>query len=662
MPTSFGHTAPVPGLVDMSEPPFADVGVDSSHREAFWYRRHFVIDGAVPAVALLKIHKAKYGMRVFLNGAFVADHLPCFTPAILDVRDKLKGGSGQNELVIRVGATRSSLPKTIVNGFDSEKQRYIPGLYDSVELMLGGEPFIQEVQAVPDIDKRQVRMVVTINNSSNLDQIRVDYTLRESCSRKVLLNSNVLSQNNKELGLVTLTIDIEIPDCRLWSPEDPFLYEVEFSTLGDSSTTRFGMRSFRFDPETGRAILNGKTYYMRGTNVCIFRFFEDTQRGALPWDRAWVRRLHQKLKHMHWNSIRYFGFPPDFWYEIADEEGLLIQDEFPIWYDYQWPEALQSEHLISEYTPWIRHRWNHPCVVIWDAQNESVTEQTGLAIQAVRGLDLSDRPWDNGWSAPQAPTDCIETHPYIFYHLKPPYPEDFAKWLKDPRLPGNGPTERSGTGLNFPNPMVINEYGWLWINRDGSPTSVSQGIFAALLGGDNTAERRRYFYARYIAAMTEYWRCHRTCAGVSHFCGLGYSRPNGVTSDNWVDVEELQFEPYYEKYVRDAFAPVGLMIDRWEPYYAAGSQMTVPVCVINDYYQEKQGEVKLIIKENEKIITSQTQSVAMPALERRVVNFDLSIPKESGDYQFIAELIGFDSETVRSLRDFSVKRESVTLN
>ena len=33
-----------------------------------------------------------------------------------------------------------------------------------------------------------------------------------------------------------------------------------------------------------------------------------------------------------------------------------------------------------------------------------------------------------------------------------------------------------------------------------------------------------------------------------------------------------------------------------------------------------------------------------------------------GDYQFIAELIGFDSETVRSLRDFSVKRESVTLN
>jgi hypothetical protein len=42
------------------------------------------------------------------------------------------------------------------------------------------------------------------------------------------------------------------------------------------------MRSFRFDPETKRAMLNGKPYFMRGTNVCIYRFFEDDARGAAP--------------------------------------------------------------------------------------------------------------------------------------------------------------------------------------------------------------------------------------------------------------------------------------------------------------------------------------------------------------------------------------------
>jgi hypothetical protein len=64
------------------------------------------------------------------------------------------------------------------------------------------------------------------------------------------------------------------------------------------------MRSFRFDPGTGRAVLNGKPYFMRGTNVCIDRFFEDEQRADRPWRADWARRLHQRFKSMNWNSIR----------------------------------------------------------------------------------------------------------------------------------------------------------------------------------------------------------------------------------------------------------------------------------------------------------------------------------------------------------------------
>ena len=102
---------------------------------------------------------------------------------------------------------------------------------------------------------------------------------------------------------------------------------------------------------TGRALLNGQTYYLRGSNVCIYRFFEDAERGHLPWDREWVRKLHRRFKEMHWNSLRYcIGFPPELWYQIADEEGILIQDEFPIWYSAAkdgWPEAIKAEHWRS---------------------------------------------------------------------------------------------------------------------------------------------------------------------------------------------------------------------------------------------------------------------------------------------------------------------------
>ena len=199
------------------------------------------------------------------------------------------------------------------------------------------------------------------------------------------------------------------------------MYALTVTTGTDCLTVRFGMRSFHFDAPSGRAMLNGKPYYLRGTNVCAYRFFEDDQRGDRPWRAEWVRRLHQQFKSMHWNSIRYcIGFPPDFWYDIADEEGLLIQDEFPIWLLNPQPgkdgspEYPLAEKIIPQYEEWMRERWNHPCVVIWDGQNESFTDETGKAIQAVRHLDLSRRPWENGWSRPHDAGDCVESHPYLF--------------------------------------------------------------------------------------------------------------------------------------------------------------------------------------------------------------------------------------------------------
>ena len=39
---------------------------------------------------------------------------------------------------------------------------------------------------------------------------------------------------------------------------------------------------------TGRAVLNGKPYFMRGSNITLYRFFEDSECGNLPW-RDWVR-------------------------------------------------------------------------------------------------------------------------------------------------------------------------------------------------------------------------------------------------------------------------------------------------------------------------------------------------------------------------------------
>ncbi len=74
-----------------------------------------------------------FGTRVYLNGTFIGEHLPCFTPGYFDFKTALK--KGENDLIIAVGASRSSIPADMPDGFDYEKERYISGIFDNVDLI-----------------------------------------------------------------------------------------------------------------------------------------------------------------------------------------------------------------------------------------------------------------------------------------------------------------------------------------------------------------------------------------------------------------------------------------------------------------------------------------------------------------------------------------------
>jgi hypothetical protein len=661
VPKQFEHTVPVPGLIDMAEPAFTEVGKKSSQRQAFWYRRTFTVEGSIPAVAILKIHKARYGTRVWLNGQDVGEHLPCFTPALLDVKKSLKGSGQQNELVIRVGADRESRPTDVPSGWDFEKYLYIPGIYDSVQLILTGAPHVANVQTAPDLVHASVRVRVTLRSSDEIRMFPLDLIVREAVSGREVGRAAANPPMGKDEEK-TFDETVHLRDCHYWSPEDPFLYELEVNTHFDQLKVRFGMRSFRFDKATGRAILNGRPYFMRGTNVCAYRFFEDAERGDKPWRTEWVRRLHEKFKSMHWNSMRYcIGFPPEQWYDIADEVGFLIQDEFPIWLLDKAPENPTAEKIIPEYTEWMRERWNHPCVVIWDAQNESRTPETGKALMAVRHLDLSNRPWENGWAEPQTDQDCVEAHPYLMSGLfNTSWGNAKFKSLKD-MVTVSGVPSLQKAQQKIKVPIIINEYAWLWLNRDGTTTCLTGPVYEKLLGPNSTTDQRRVLYARLLAAKTEFWRAHRECAGVLHFCGLGYSRAGdkprpegGATSDHWIDLEKLTFEPNFEKYVRDAFAPVGLMLDYWGQDLRAGQEHEFKVVVINDLYEDWQGRVRLRLLRDNDAITIRYLPCTVAALGSQTLSFRQPVPEEPGDYVVMAELMSGQEASVRSLRDAKI--------
>jgi hypothetical protein len=210
-------------------------------------------------------------------------------------------------------------------------------------------------------------------------------------------------------------------------------------------------------------------------------------------------------------------------------------------------------------------------------------------------------------------------------------------------------------------PIVINEYAWLWLNRDGTPTTLTRKIYEGFFPEGSTTEQRRVRYARYLAALTEFWRCRRECAGVLHFCGLGYSRAGdkprpegGATSDHFIDLEKLTFEPNFEKYVRDAFSPVGLMIDFWDEELADGTERRFEVLVINDLHITWKGNVRFSIVRGGQTISEQSKSCTVDGLGREVLSFVQGVPDKAGEYQLVAELVTADGPPVRSLRDFKV--------
>ncbi len=700
VPEKFPSKIPVPGYADMAVPAFGNVGVRiplrdrtlirkicDPLREAFWYRRTVSVEGAIPDVAQIKIYKACYTSTLYVNGVKVGKHYASFTPKTFDVKKFLK--EGENEIMICVGAGLSAVPAQYATGIDFEKTLYLPGIYDSVELTLSGGNFVEEAQIVPDLERGGIRVVGQIANfdgryaiSSTKEyqpkegtalkqdgsgtKVGMKFIVRERVSGKTVAESEIESPAVCWFGRETFDAFVKIPGFKAWSPETPFLYTLEIETPSDKWTSRFGMRTFKGNSKTGVFELNGRPYYMRGTNITYLRFTEDPLRKNLPWNEEWVRDLHKSFKLAHWNSIRYcIGFPPEKWYEIADEEGFLIQDEFPIWTGPRTAQCdITSDVLSLEYMQWMKQRINYPCVVIWDAQNESIDiPAVNEASSIVRDYDLSRRPWDFGWGIQMRAGDSSERHPYRTSRLtKPKSKYKFPQELEKDSTYPLAAHYRGGIGTSDFKPIIVNEYCWLWLNRDGTPTTLTTNVYKTLCGEDASKETIRLTGSRYVALLTEFWRTGRDCAAVLHFCGLGYSRPDGQTSDNFIDVEKLEYQPVFKEYVFDSFTPVGVCIKYFETDVEAGAKIKIPVIYINDEYENFDGSAKLeIFDADGKKLFEASMPVKLKALGKVEASFDVSLPKNAGKYDMHVRLYkGAERQKyyTRSVRWLNVKASS----
>ncbi len=699
VPSTFSHHGPVPGLAHSAMPAFPDVdqyvtkqllsnwsfyglysraeydrlgdirGISHQARNYFWYEKTFKAPRPV-AVAILKISKAQFGAAVFLNGVRIGEHAPCFTAAFFDATRAIRWNA-DNELVIRIGAHPGVLPPSVSGGTDFEKNRWTPGIYDDVTLMTMNNPVIATVQAAP-------RLASTGNpNAGMLVQTQLhnysDHPVTSELRQQVFERKSGRAASAVKTVQVTLPAGataqvrsvVPIPNAHLWSPSDPFLYELDTRTSGDELATRFGMREFHFDTVTQRAYLNGRPFFMRGSNIAINRFYEDPQSGTLPWNDAWLHRLLVDIpRQLHWNAFRFtLGPPPDRWLELADENGLLIEDEYPIWTGSPlftiWKSSYDIDELIGEFREWMRDDWNHPSVVLWDASNESdFPELSSKVIPAVRGLDLSGRAWEDSYNSPNGPDDPVEDHQYFLEYPADGFDaggEGTVFHLKDlESLQGPGPQPFLKTG----HAGILNEYGWLWLNRDGSPTLLTEKLYPKLLGARNTVENRRDLAAYILGGETEFWRAYRRYTAVLHFAYLTASEPHGFTSDNFVDLAHLTLEPHFARAMEQAFKPLGVYLNFWQSTLKSRQSYHYGISMVNDEDHATTGRLRLVFTDLAgREVSVATSSFSLAALGAQTYFLDLEAPAVAGLYELhaIADPDGTAHNPTVSSRNVAVK-------
>ncbi len=242
--------------------------------------------------------------------------------------------------------------------------------------------------------------------------------------------------------------------------------------------------------------------------------------------------------------------------------------------------------------------WKLSRAIRWNAENTLIV-RIG-AHPAVRGLDLSHRPWEDSYNPPGSPGDVEEFHGYFFDQGAE---GKLTFKMSDLEKMDGAPI---AVGLDTPvpstrNAVVLNEYGSLWLNRDGSTKGMeySENVYSQLVGVNATNRERLDEWAYLLAGLTEYWRAHRQMAAVDYFVYLTDDIPDVATSDDWSDVKELKLDPAFADYAGEAFKPLGVYINFFHPTLRAGAPHEFLVKMINDYDRPMAGELILTLETKE---------------------------------------------------------------
>lgn len=370
--------------------PDAEVGVPGSWNEqlselglmnftgAVWYLTSFCIPQPLQGRRiLLRFGAVDFQAQVWINGEPVGEHNGGFLPFEFDVTDRLSS-KGENVLVVRTDnrLSHETIPQGVTRAdyvqFNLQRQETYP-------------PTVFDFFAYGGISRR---VTLTAVHKCHLSSVCIDNSVDGSTGRlnlqATVVNPSDLNKLNisiydgsTEIHHRTLSVTggeiqaaFEIPECRLWSPEDPHLYQIRFELLEDESFIDeyfldIGIREITVEKD--RLLLNGKPVFLKG-----FGKHEDFPVLGKGLSYPLIIKDFQLMKWLGANSFRTSHYPySEETLQIADRMGFLVIDEAPaVSLNFKYVSEKTLENHKRVLTELIARDRNHPCVISWSIANE----------------------------------------------------------------------------------------------------------------------------------------------------------------------------------------------------------------------------------------------------------------------------------------------------
>ncbi len=320
---------------------------------------------------------AESGMALWCNGAYVGYSEDSFTPSEFDLTPYLK--DGENKLAVQVFKWTSS------SWCEDQDFYRFSGIYRSVYLY-----------AVPRLHVEDLT-VKTLFEGESFDRAKlsVQGKTKGTGVLKIALKDGEKTLFEKEMKAGTdnaFACEETVEGPRLWSAEDPYLYQLEIVCRDEAGKTveyasqAVGFRQFGI--KNKRMLLNGKRIVFKGTNR---HDFSSVAGRHISYEELLQDVVTMKRNNI--NAIRTSHYPDDErLYELCDRYGLYLIAENNMETHGSWTAYLYNSKDMSFVVPDDKQEWkemmfdrvnscfqrdkNHPAVLIWSLGNESYGGET----------------------------------------------------------------------------------------------------------------------------------------------------------------------------------------------------------------------------------------------------------------------------------------------